>query len=144
MPPPRPILLAGATGLVGRELLARLTADPRCGRLRVWLRRPVAGLTTSPKRSIHQVDFEALPPAPPGLTDACIALGTTIKVAGSKEAFRRVDQVWTTRLLAPLFPLLPRSVRPIEASAVAAALVEALFAGRPGVHRLSSGEMQPR
>ena len=41
MPPPssRSILLAGATGLVGCELLARLTDDPRCTRLHVWLRR---------------------------------------------------------------------------------------------------------
>ena len=38
----------------------------------------------------HRVDFKALP-ALPRVGEAFIALGTTIKVAGSQEAFRAVD-----------------------------------------------------
>ena len=36
------------------------------------------------------VDFRAIPPLPP-LDEAYLALGTTIKQAGSREAFRAVD-----------------------------------------------------
>ena len=39
----------------------------------------------------HLVDFKRLPQPLPALDDAYIALGTTIKVAGSQAAFRAVD-----------------------------------------------------
>ena len=48
------------------------------------------------------------------------------------------------KLGAPLALLIPRSIRPIRADAVAASLIAALAQGRPGVQRLSSGEMQNR
>jgi len=38
--------------------------------------------------------------------------------------------------------LVPKGVRPIEASAVAAALLEGTLAGPPGVRILSSAKMQ--
>jgi uncharacterized protein YbjT (DUF2867 family) len=37
------------------------------------------------------VDFDALPAELPRVDDVYVALGTTIKVAGSEQAFRRVD-----------------------------------------------------
>ena len=40
---------------------------------------------------MHIVDFAALPQDLPAVDDVYIALGTTIKVAGSREAFRHVD-----------------------------------------------------
>jgi uncharacterized protein YbjT (DUF2867 family) len=43
-----------------------------------------------PKLTQHRVDFKALP-ALPRVDEAFVALGTTIKVAGSQEAFRAVD-----------------------------------------------------
>ena len=43
-----------------------------------------------PKLTQHRVDFKALP-ALPRVGEAFIALGTTIKVAGSQQAFRAVD-----------------------------------------------------
>ncbi len=43
-----------------------------------------------PKLVQHRVDFRALPALPP-LDEAYLALGTTIKVAGSQPAFRSVD-----------------------------------------------------
>ncbi len=43
-----------------------------------------------PKLTQHRVDFKALP-ALPSVGEAFVALGTTIKVAGSQEAFRAVD-----------------------------------------------------
>jgi uncharacterized protein YbjT (DUF2867 family) len=45
---------------------------------------------THSKLTQHRVDFKALP-ALPRADEAFIALGTTIKVAGSQQAFRAVD-----------------------------------------------------
>lgn len=86
----RDALLAGATGLVGRELLRLLIASPEYARVHALLRRPARGLPSSPKLELHYADFAQPPPMPP-VDDVFIALGTTIGVAGSKEAFRRVD-----------------------------------------------------
>jgi uncharacterized protein YbjT (DUF2867 family) len=86
----RTALLAGATGLIGRELLTRLLAEPAYAQVHVLLRRAAADLPTHPKLQVQTVDFGALP-ALPAVDDVYIALGTTIKVAGSQEAFRRVD-----------------------------------------------------
>jgi uncharacterized protein YbjT (DUF2867 family) len=91
-PPPeteRRALLAGATGLVGSALLPMLTDSPRYGEVHVLVRRDVAGL--GGKARVHVVDFAALPANLPAVDDAYIALGTTIKVAGSQAAFRQVD-----------------------------------------------------
>jgi uncharacterized protein YbjT (DUF2867 family) len=83
-------LLAGATGLVGRELATQLSAGREYNAVHVLLRRPSPALASTPNVVTHVVDFDALPSLP-SAGDAYIALGTTIKVAGSQEAFRRVD-----------------------------------------------------
>jgi uncharacterized protein YbjT (DUF2867 family) len=80
--------VAGATGLVGRELLALLLADPRYRAVHVLGRR--APPITHPKLHSHTVDFACLGPLP-AADDVFIALGTTIKVAGSQQAFRAID-----------------------------------------------------
>lgn len=81
-------MVAGATGLVGREILAALLADKTYASLHVVGRRPVA--LQHPKLIQHVVDFAALPTLPQ-VDDCFIALGTTIKLAGSREAFRAID-----------------------------------------------------
>jgi uncharacterized protein YbjT (DUF2867 family) len=86
----RSALLAGATGLVGRELARQIAADPHYGSLKLLLRRSAPELESLPGTSALIVDFEALPKLP-RVDDVYVALGTTIKVAGSQEAFRRVD-----------------------------------------------------
>ncbi|HEX6690962.1 MAG TPA: nucleoside-diphosphate sugar epimerase, partial [Burkholderiales bacterium] len=74
--------------LVGREILQGLIADPSVAAIHVLSRRPlVAG---GAKVVSHIVDFRALP-ALPRVDEVFLALGTTIKVAGSQEAFRAVD-----------------------------------------------------
>jgi uncharacterized protein YbjT (DUF2867 family) len=83
----RNVALAGATGLVGREILKGLVADPAVATIHVLGRRAVE---STPKVVSHVVDFKALPALPP-VDEVYLALGTTIKVAGSKEAFRAVD-----------------------------------------------------
>lgn len=214
----RSALVAGASGLVGRALLPLLESNPAYARVHVLVRRAVPGIESNPKLLFHTVDFSHLPTPFPIADDVYIALGTTIKVAGSQEAFRHVDfdyvvntaraafaagarrlavvsalgadarstvfynrvkgdmqaaiatlgydcvtiaqpsllvgdraslgqptrsgEVWAARLLGPVMGLVPKSVRPIEASAVAAALVDATLSGNPGVHLLSSARMQ--
>jgi uncharacterized protein YbjT (DUF2867 family) len=88
---PRTALLAGATGLVGRALLAMLLASKHYRSVRVLLRRAAPDIKSSAKLKIHRVDFASLPAALPTADDVFIALGTTIKVAGSEAAFRQVD-----------------------------------------------------
>lgn len=85
------ILLAGATGLVGRHALDRLLAAPECSALIAPTRRALD--LVHPKLHNPLVDFERLPAqAPWWQVDAAIcALGTTMKQAGSRAAFRRVD-----------------------------------------------------
>lgn len=214
----RTALVAGATGLVGRALLPLLEANDAYAHVHVLVRRAAVGIESNPKLLFHTVDFAHLPTPFPVADDVYIALGTTIKVAGSQEAFRHVDfdyvvntaraaraagarrlavvsalgadpgssvfynrvkgemqaaigtlgyesvtiaqpsllvgdraslgqptragEVWATRLLGPVMGLVPKAVRPIEASAVAAALLDATLAGTPGVRLLSSAKMQ--
>ena len=216
--PPRAAVLIGATGLVGRELLALLLASPSYRRVHALVRRAVPDLAADPKLDVLRVDFARLPAAFPRADDAFIALGTTIKAAGSDAAFRMVDfdyvvgsaraaraagatrlavvsalgadarshvfynrvkgemeaavaalgfdstviaqpslllgdraalgqtarsgEAWATRLLAPIGWIVPKAVRPISAGAVAAAMVAALRAARPGVVVLKSGAMR--
>lgn len=85
---PRTALVAGATGLVGREILRGLLADDSVAAIHALARRPLD--LRHPRLSVHTVDFAALPALPP-IDEAYLALGTTIKVAGSQSAFRAVD-----------------------------------------------------
>lgn len=84
-------MVAGATGLVGREILAVLLADKRYLAVHCVGRRAPA--VQHPKLQFHRVDFTS--PADlaalPKVNECYIALGTTIKTAGSKKAFRAVD-----------------------------------------------------
>lgn len=90
VPTPRIALLAGSSGLVGRALLGLLLDAPQYREVHALLRRPVAGLPSHAKLSTHLVDYDALHSLPPA-DDVYIALGTTLKTAGSQDAFRRVD-----------------------------------------------------
>jgi len=89
---PRSALLAGATGLVGRALLPRLiAAEPYRGVTALARGTPPANAPVDAKLDWQRIDFDRLPAPFPAADDVYIALGTTIKVAGSQPAFRRVD-----------------------------------------------------
>jgi uncharacterized protein YbjT (DUF2867 family) len=88
---PRTALLAGATGLVGRALLPMLLADKHYQRVHILVRRAAPDIKADAKLKMHRVDFARLPTAFPRVDDVYIALGTTIKAAGSVAAFRQVD-----------------------------------------------------
>jgi uncharacterized protein YbjT (DUF2867 family) len=82
------VALAGATGLVGRSILEWLLADPSVQSVHVLARRKPR--VAHARITCHIVDFAALSPLPP-VDEVYLALGTTIKVAGSQAAFRAVD-----------------------------------------------------
>jgi uncharacterized protein YbjT (DUF2867 family) len=82
--------IAGASGLVGSQLLSCLLGDPLFATVVSLGRKPLAAV--SPKLVQRNVDFASLDVAGLPLPDlAFCALGTTIGKAGSKEAFRAVD-----------------------------------------------------
>lgn len=87
-PPKRTVALAGATGLVGRSILDGLLADTSVQSVHVLGRHKPR--VAHARLTCHVVDFAALPPLPP-VDEVYLALGTTIKVAGSQGAFRAVD-----------------------------------------------------
>ncbi|MFQ2149203.1 NAD(P)H-binding protein [Aeromonas jandaei] len=79
------ILIAGASGLIGRELIKQLPAE-----------HELTLLCRKPGKEAHHwlpVDFDDLASVtlPRPVDIAFCALGTTRKEAGSAEAFRRVD-----------------------------------------------------
>jgi uncharacterized protein YbjT (DUF2867 family) len=88
----RSALLAGASGLVGRELLAQMLRHEAGYRaIHLLLRRPLPRLPPDKRIVVHDgIDFAALPGLP-AVDEVFIALGTTIKAAGSQAAFRAVD-----------------------------------------------------
>ena len=84
----RTVIVAGATGLVGQAILQGLLDDDSVPSVHALGRR--APPLTHPKLTVHVVDFQQLP-ALPKADEVYLALGTTIKVAGSQAAFRAVD-----------------------------------------------------
>ena len=86
------ILLAGATGLVGRAALELFLADASCQRLIAVTRRPLAH-PPHPKLDARIADFDHLDNLQnlDRPTHVVCALGTTLRQAGSRAAFRHVD-----------------------------------------------------
>lgn len=84
----RTALIAGATGLVGSHLLEQLLADDR------WSSVITVGRRTTdvehPRLQQLVVPFPEIGNLP-ACDDVFSCLGTTIKVAGSQDAFRAVD-----------------------------------------------------
>jgi uncharacterized protein YbjT (DUF2867 family) len=86
-------IIAGASGLVGRFLLNDLLSRDRYERVIALVRSDLG--VPNPKLSVARVDFAALESTAPA--DACdgadlfCTLGTTIRKAGSQDAFRRID-----------------------------------------------------
>jgi uncharacterized protein YbjT (DUF2867 family) len=206
------LLLVGATGLVGSHVLRGALMDQRIDMLIAPVRR---ALPEQPRLLAPIVDFDSLPEDPAWWqTDAVVcALGTTMRTAGSKQAFRRVDYGYplavaklakrhgtptfvlnsaiganpTSRFfynrvkgeveqeltgmgfrsltfvrpgliggkrdefrpaervasaaLRLIGPALPRAWRINPAERIAAAMIEAAVAGRPGTHIIASGDL---
>lgn len=96
--PPRSALVAGSTGLVGSNVIDLLAAGSHYTNLYALVRRSAARVPEGV--SAVKVDFDKLgPDSPlPAVDDVYICLGTTMKNAGSKEDFRRVDFDYVVRV----------------------------------------------
>ncbi|MBA3889318.1 MAG: NAD(P)H-binding protein [Gemmatimonadaceae bacterium] len=92
-------MVLGGTGMVGGELIGLLLRDPGFARVVAPARRLVtapAGFSAEQRDRLDArvVDFDRLDgqaDAFNGVTHIFCALGTTIRLAGSQEKFRRVD-----------------------------------------------------
>lgn len=86
------VVIAGAGGLVGSRLLDLLLADVTVSRIILLARKQPE--VESKKVEVLLTDFNDLRPLKSKLAEAEIlycCIGTTMKTAGSKEAFRAVD-----------------------------------------------------
>ena len=83
--------MLGATGLVGRNCLDLLLGDRAYGRVLVLARKPAS--REHPKLRWHVTDFGRVHEYGRllGVDDVFCCMGTTIRVAGSREAFYKVD-----------------------------------------------------
>ncbi|KFE43659.1 NAD(P)H-binding protein [Pseudomonas congelans] len=86
---PQHILLAGATGLTGEHLLDRLLSEPTVSRVLAPTRKPLAEHShlENPVGELANL----LPTLSGRVDIAFCCLGTTIKQAGSQDAFKAVD-----------------------------------------------------
>ena len=207
------VLLVGASGLVGRECLRLLIAEPAISRVVVLARRPLPPAALAPKVEAQVVDFDHLKHAAvfPKADAVLCALGTTMRQAGSQQRFREVDYGYPLaaarlalaqgarhfllvsalgadarsrvfynrvkgeleaavsalgyrsvtiarpslllgdreefrlgeRILTPFAFLIPGRLRPVKATAVAAALVDAAVRDEAGVRVIESEEIRP-
>ena len=94
----RNALIAGATGLVGTAILQQLLTDDQYEKIIVVTRKPLE--ITNSKIVLLQIDFDNIKAINPGFTvdDVFCALGTTIKTAGSQDAFYKVDFTYVVDL----------------------------------------------
>jgi uncharacterized protein YbjT (DUF2867 family) len=91
-------LIAGATGLVGKACLYELLESNTYARVTALVRKPIP----LKHHKLHQlvVDFDNLHAVKEELfaNDVYCCLGTTIKVAGSQENFKKVDYYYPLEL----------------------------------------------
>ena len=90
MPGSKIALIAGSTGLIGGHCLRLLLDHPAYAQVIALVRKPQP--IQHPRYREIVTSFADLGSIPPvAADDAFCAVGTTIKKAGSKEAFRHVD-----------------------------------------------------
>jgi uncharacterized protein YbjT (DUF2867 family) len=128
----RSALLAGATGLVGSRLLPKLLASPCYAKVGVWARRPLR--IDDPRLAVQIVDFARLEERRIDAEDVYCCLGTTIRRAGTREAFREVDYGYPLAL----------AKRAADCGARRLLVVSALGAdrGSPAFYNRVKGEME--
>ena len=83
-------LVAGATGAIGREIVRGLCEDENYDKIIVWARRELN--FSHEKLETQIIDFDEIKDMPPREIDEIFcALGTTMKQAGSRGQFYKVD-----------------------------------------------------
>lgn len=90
----RSVVIAGASGLVGSHCLRHLLAHDDVARVTAFVRKPL-GVTDAKlkERALGDVDPRGAPwDMPKDIDDAHCALGSTMKKAGSRDAFVKIDR----------------------------------------------------
>lgn len=93
----RSALILGATGLVGSHCVDLLLNDPRYSSVRIIGRRSLGISNPRLKERITELERMEAEVDLFAVDDVFCCLGTTIKKAGSQEAFSRVDVEYPTR-----------------------------------------------
>lgn len=94
----RTALVAGASGLVGGRVLRLLLEDPTYSRVTVLARRELPLSHKKLEQRIASFDRLAQIADFPRVHDVFCCLGTTMKQAGSPDAFRKVDFTYVVEL----------------------------------------------
>ncbi|QTA85207.1 oxidoreductase [Desulfonema magnum] len=94
------VLILGATGLVGGECLTRLLNSDFYNRIVILTRRPLPDYLNHPKTEQHLIDFDHADKYQHLIkADHVICtLGTTIRKAGTKENFYKIDFTYPHRI----------------------------------------------
>jgi uncharacterized protein YbjT (DUF2867 family) len=115
------LIIAGATGLVGSEVLRLIKVNQQIDRVITVGRRPPD--VVAENFQFIPYDFtSALPLADgslPNLVGIC-ALGTTIRQAGSQEAFRQVDYEYVRKFAVEMRRLGAQSLHVVTAHGASA------------------------
>jgi uncharacterized protein YbjT (DUF2867 family) len=82
-------LIVGATGLIGGHLTRKILNHPSYSKIKVLVRKPLD--FQHPKLEQIIIDFDNFDKSLVVADDVFCCLGTTMKHAGSKEAFYKVD-----------------------------------------------------
>ncbi len=85
-------LIVGATGLIGGHLTRKILNHPSYSKVKVFVRKPLDLQHLKLEQIV--VDFDKLNASLVLADDIFCCLGTTMKQAGSKEAFYKVDYTY--------------------------------------------------
>ena len=96
--PARTALVAGASGLVGSQVLRLLLEDPVYSRVTLLARRELPLSHKKLEQRIASFDRLAQIADFPRVHDVFCCLGTTMQQAGSPDAFRKVDFTYVVEL----------------------------------------------
>ncbi len=91
-------LVIGATGLVGNELVKILLDSDKFTKVIVWVRKSTGIQHTKLQESFPDFDRLDQEPLPSDVDCIFCCLGTTIKKAKTKEAFKKVDYTYPLML----------------------------------------------
>ncbi len=113
-------IIAGATGLVGNEVVCQLAQKPGAGVYCLGRRAAESSASNIHFVPCNFADAVMWPEAKPLAPIAICTLGTTIKVAGSQAAFRKVDYDFVVYFAELALALGARSLHVVTAHGASA------------------------
>jgi uncharacterized protein YbjT (DUF2867 family) len=90
-------LITGASGLIGTHCLNDLLSDKDYPEIEIWVRKPTG--ISHPKLTELLIDFDQISQMPSTNAEHVFCcMGTTIKKAGSKEVFSKIDKDYVAEM----------------------------------------------